>query len=351
MSFEVSSLKINELSKILDLKAPTVSKKFKEMEEPRVEKRNNRIVGISPDEIERYFRERGHEHLFKTTIFLVNSTVGGVSKTSSSVGLLGALRRITAINNLEDPSKKKVCIYLDLDSQASGSGTVLGSPVPDGEPVLIDYFESRASLDDILRKVSDEQEIYCIGSNLNNIYLDKALSTPKAMKESMKKLLEELIEKFGEGTRIVIDSAPQLSLAVSSTVCALSQFIAEGRDYTTGLVCPIRPDDYGLKGAKYSYSEAKQITSTFNLPEVPTHCFISAFDKRLKVGLEVMRNLLKDDLLSNHVSPVMVRYSSEISKANMNKESIFSGKMTNATSDYQDLALYLLGYEGQSGQA
>ena len=167
----------------------------------------------------------------------------------------------------------------------------------------------------------------------------------------MKKLLDELIQKFGEGSRISIDSAPQLSLGVSSTVCALAQLKQEGKDYITGLLCPIRPDDYGLKGARISYTEARQITSTFNLPDIPVHCFISAFDKRLKIGVEVMRSLLQDDLLADHVSPVMVRYSSEISKANMNKESIFSGKITNATADYQDLVLYLLGYEGQVGQA
>ena len=348
MSFSVSNLKVNEIAKVLDLKAPTVSKKFKDLEAPQVSKKNNRITGISPDEIERYFKARGHEHLYKTSIHLFNSTVGGTGKTSGAISTLSAFRRITAINDLENPSRKKACILIDIDSQSSLSGTVLGQPIPDGEPILVDYFENRTNLDDLLRKVNEDQEIYCIGSNLDNIYLDKSLNSPKAIKDSMKKLLDEILNKFGEGCRIVIDTPPQLSFSMNSTVCALAQYIQEGKDYNLGLVIPIRPDDYAFKGAKISYNESRQIVNTFNLPEVPTHCFISAFDKRLKVGLEVMRNLLQDELLANHVSPVMVRHSSEISKANMNKESIFSGKTTNATADYQDLALYLLGYKGQA---
>lgn len=345
MLFKVSDFKVNEVAKIFDLKAPTISKKFKDLESPQIKKKNNRIIGISSNEIEKYFRDKGHSYLYKTSIHLFNSTVGGTGKTSASISILSALRRITAINNLEKPEEKKACIFIDMDSQSSLTGTVLGKPVADNQPVLVDYFEKRANLEDILQKANDSQEIYCIGSNLNNIYLDKVLSTPNSMKNSMKNLLDDLLNRFGEGSRIVIDSPPQLSFSMNSTICALSQYLAEGKDYNIGLVIPIRPDDYALKGARISYNESQQITSTFNLPEIPTYCFLSAFDKRLKIGIKIMRDLLQDDLLGKYVSPIMVRHSSEVSKANMNKESIFSGRTTSATSDYQDLALYLLGYK------
>jgi cellulose biosynthesis protein BcsQ len=343
--FNISKVKVAELATIADCKPPVISRMFKTMEEPWIEKKNNRITGISPELIENYFRKRGFNDLFKTTIILSNSTVGGTGKTSTVLAMAGSLRRIT--------DRSKAVVMIDCDSQASATQTALGFAIPDDKPVLLDYFEGRASLDEVLHVVSNpEENIFIIGSNLNNIYMDKHLNSPKAIKDSMAKLFKELISKFGEGVRILIDTPPQLSTSTSSTVCGISSMIKEGYDLQAHYIIPIRPDSYSLKGASISVNEKTEILETFDLPDIKTTCFLTAFDKRMKVGVEIMRQALQDDKLQNLLSPVMVRYSSEISKASLDHKNIFSdSRATPATKDYMDLTLYVLGYEGKQGHS
>ena len=72
-------------------------------------------------------------------------------------------------------------ILIDADSQSSLT-TQLTKEV--GEYALIDYFEGKVTIKDLIKPVSGTDNIYLIPSNLNNIYLDKALSKPSLIKTS-----------------------------------------------------------------------------------------------------------------------------------------------------------------------
>ena len=343
--FNITEMKIAELAQLVNIKPPVLSKKFRDLSEPRVVRSNNRIAGLSPELVEDYFLERGHENLFKTTLILSNSTVGGTGKTSSVLALAAAVRRMT--------DRKKPVIVIDTDSQASSTHTLLGHPIADDAPVLNDYLDGRCGLADILTPVGDpDQNFWVIGSNLNNIYLDKTFSKPKDIREGMLGLFQDLLSNMPEGTRIIIDTPPQLSGVTTSCICGFSELYRQN-NYQVHYVIPVRPDTYSLKGAQISMKEKNDTLSTFGLVDFPTTCFLTAYDKRLKVGVEIMRQLLQDELLQDHVSPVLIRYSSEISKASLDHKNIFTdGKQTPATRDYTDLLMSILGYETEiKGQA
>ncbi len=335
--FEVAPMRIRELTKIIDCTPPVLSKKFKNENEPAVLRKNNRISALSPELIERYMTEKGHGYLYRSFITMISSTVGGTGKTSGSLSLLAAARRMT--------DRKHAIVLIDTDSQASATTTVLGQPITDDKKVLVDLLEETCTLDDVLTPIGSPLEnIWVIGSNLNNVYLDKALTKPADIRKSMRTVLGQILEKFGIGTKIFIDTPPQLSSVTSSTICAMSDLKKSGTDCV--MLMPIRSDLYSLKGARISMNEKKEVLNAFNLDDIPTSCFLASFDKRLKVSVEVMRMLLEDNLLKDHVSSVVVRSSSEFSKATVSYSNVFSsGDPNTAAADYMDLLLNLLGYE------
>lgn len=336
--FNVSPIKVNELAAILEITPPVISKRLKSKDESIV-KTNNRIVGITPEGIEEYFRSRGQEQLYKTFFAVISSVCGGTQKSSSSLALMASARRITSRQR-----KGGAIILIDTDSQSSSTETLLGAPIPEGKPVLINYLEGKCSLEDILSPVGDPSEnMWVIGSNLNNVFLEKHISSPSQIKNSMKKVFDALVQHFGEGIKVFVDTAPQLSNCVSSCLAGLSMLQQEG--VSVAHLLPNRGDSFSISGNVYSINERDELLKTFNLPEVPTTVFLSCYDARLKVSVEIMKKLLENKVLEKHLSPVVIRYCSAVAQANLSKTSIYTGKTTSASDDYTQLLLYILGFE------
>lgn len=336
--YSVSPIKVNELASILEITPPVISKRLKSKEESIV-KSNNRIVGITPEGIEEYFRSRGQDHLYRTFFAVISSVCGGTQKSSSSLALMASARRMTS-----RVRKGGAVILCDTDSQASSTETLLGSPIAEGKPVLVDYLEGKCSLEDVLTPVGDPKEnMWVIGSNLNNIFLEKHISSPSQIKNSMKKLFDALIQHFGEGIKVFVDTAPQLSNCVSSALTGLALLQQEG--VSVAHLLPNRGDSFSISGNVYSITERDELLKTFNLPEIPTTVFLSCYDARLKVSVEIMKKLLENKVLEKHLSPVVIRYCSAVAQANLSKTSIYTGKTTTASEDYTQLLLYILGFE------
>ena len=179
----VQELKPVELSRIAQINKTTLNR-ILQKEQDQLSVINNRIRGISPELVEEILKEK-HPHLYNSSIILTNTTTGGVGKTSATISLAYSARRIT--------SRKTPIILIDADSQSSLT-TQLTKEV--GEYALIDYFEGKVTIKDLIKPVSGTDNIYLIPSNLNNIYLDKALAKPSAIKSSMKKLFDDIFENF-----------------------------------------------------------------------------------------------------------------------------------------------------------
>ena len=336
--FNVSPVKVNELASILEITPPVISRRLKTKDESVV-KSNNRIVGITPEGIEEYFRSCGQDHIYRTFFAVVSSVCGGTQKSSSSLALMASARRITSRQR-----KGGAVILIDTDSQSSSTETLIGAPIPEGNPVLVDYLEGKCQLKDILSPVGAPSEnMWVIGSNLNNIFLEKHISSPSQIKNSMKKVFDALIQHFGEGIKVFVDTAPQLSNCVSSALAGLSMLQQEG--ISVAHLLPNRGDSFSISGNVYSITERDELLKTFNLPEIPTTIFLSCYDARLKVSVEIMKKLLENKILEKHLSPVVIRYCSAVAQANLSKTSIYSGKTTTASEDYTQLMLYILGFE------
>jgi cellulose biosynthesis protein BcsQ len=336
--YNVSPIKISELASILEITPPVISKRFKDTHENTV-RSNNRIVGITPEGIEEYFRSRGQDHLYRTFFAVISSVCGGTQKTSSSLALMASARRMTSRQR-----KGGAVILLDTDSQASSTETLLGSPIPEGRPVLIDYLEGKCSLEDILTPVGDPKEnMWVLGSSLNNIFLEKHISSPARIKNSMKKVFDALILHFGEGIKVFVDTAPQLSSCVGSALAGLVLLQQEG--VSVAHLLPNRGDSFSISGNVYSINERDELLKAFNLSQIPTTVFLSCYDARLKVSVEVMKRLIENKVLEKHLSPVVIRYCSAVAQSNLAKTSIFTGKTTTASEDYTQLLLYILGFE------
>lgn len=323
-------LKPSELARIASLNKVTLSRHlYKSQDKTKII--NKRIRGVYPELAEEILKSK-YPNISKTTIMLLSCTTGGVAKTSSTISLAFAARRII--------SRKTAIVLLDCDSQSTLS--LLLSKEDAKNETLVDYVEGKASLDKILSPLNTEDNIYIIKSSLNNIYLDKALNKPSIIKIAMKKLFTEIIEKFGEGVKIFIDFPPQLSAIYSSTVLAMAQIENANKILAT----PLRADPQGIRGAEITVTETKDILNTFNYPEssLDITCFFSSLDRRVKSTTEIFKSVLSNKILSQYLSPVVIRYSSEITKSSLKNENIFtdSSSTSNISEDFTDLYLNLI---------
>jgi cellulose biosynthesis protein BcsQ len=335
VDFIINPIKVQELARIVDVSQPAISEKFKDAESS-IKGESNRIIGITPKGINDYLLKRGHNNLYRGGVYLSSNFCGGTSKTTSTISLGASARRFS------DPEKTPI-IWVDYDSQSSLTSVLNGGPIPESRSVLINYFEKRAKLEDILTPIGHKEDnLWLIGSNLSNLFLEKCMSKPIDIKNNMKKLIEDIFSKFGDHAKIFFDSPPALSSSTTSVICAISSL---QNKYDTKFLIPLRTDKFSLDGARYFIKEKEGILDGFGLKDTETIVFLSNYDKRVKISVDILRDLLEDPILKEKLCPVMIRYSSEVVKAHYASRSIFNGKKNTATEDYTELALFIFGYK------
>jgi len=336
---EVSRIKVSEIAKITGFSIPQISRHFRECDDTQVKRVNNRVIGINPEAVEDYFKYVGLNYFYRPSILLSANLCGGVGKTTSIYNLGASLRRIT--------NRSVPIVYVDGDSQGSFTSLVFGKPAEDKEPILIDFLEGKASIDDILTETKDN--VWFVKSNLNQVWIDKVLSKPQDIKKGMLRFYESIFEKLGSNTKIFQDHTPQLSNLFASSVCALNQL---DNSILKAILVPIRSDKFAIQGADYILREVDELTETFSLQQtIDAHCFFSSIDKRVSTTAEALRVVGSKENIMKHLSPVVIRYCSEINKSIMYSTNVYSsGKSNNAAEDYQDLLQHIFSYPENKGK-
>lgn len=327
-------LRVTELSRLSGTTKAAISLAMKQQDRSLLEITGSRIVGISPELVQKYLTQRGLENIYRSGLFVLATQTGGAGKTSSCVNMAISARRITG--------RKQAIVLIDGDSQASLSLQVTGATADDEDPVLVHWLEGKCKAKDLLTEVAENT--YVVRSNLNNIYLDRAFSKPGQIKTQALRLVQELFELLGTGTKIFVDTPPQLSVMGQSFVCAVAQLKELGH-----LLIPVRPDIFGLKGARICLTEAYEALEAFGISPEPFNAtvFLSSLDQRTSTSVKTLAALSRDDLLAEYLSPVAIRHSAEVTKASYRYGSVFNDYKNASTigSDYTDLLLTTLGWE------
>lgn len=330
-------MKISELARLSDINKVAVSKYFKTAPDNDVFRSNNRITGISPEAVTRFLLDHNIEYFNTGGVILSANLCGGVGKTSGTHSLSACARRIT--------DRKHPIVIVDTDSQGSFTASVFGSPAKDDEPILIDFLENKAKAEDILTEIGDN--IWFIKSNLNQAYIDKVLSKPVDIKKGMLRFYNEIFNYLGEKTKIFQDHTPQLSNIFASSVCALSQL----EDHLLkAVLIPMRSDNYAIDGAEKILNEIQELQETFSLGKnIDIHCYFSSIDRRVSTTSEAIKFAQRKNKILQYLSPVVIRYCSEIPKSIQNYNNIYSsGKSNKAAEDYQDLLHSIFSYSKDS---
>ncbi len=156
--FDVSEMKMSEIQRYVNMSKPGISKHFKGLSGGVTTNVNNRIVGISPDATSDFISKHATFKFKHPSITLSANLCGGVGKTSSVYNLSSALRRVIPQSN--------PIVLIDGDSQASFTRIVCGSAAKDNESTLIDYFEKKASVSEILHDLGNNG--HCVLGWRNN---------------------------------------------------------------------------------------------------------------------------------------------------------------------------------------
>lgn len=335
---DIAYIKISELARLADKSKTVVSKYFKNASEDEVTRVKNRIIGIHPEAVSKFLLDNKINYFCKGAIILSANLCGGVGKTSGIHSLSICARRIT---NRKDP-----IVIVDTDSQGSFTASVFGSPADDNEPILIDFLEGKARIEDILTETKDN--IWFVKSNLNQAYMDKVLSKPAEIKKGMLGFYQKIFDHLGPKTKIFQDHTPQLSSIFASSVCALSQL---KEDILKAVIIPMRSDNYAVDGAEKILNEIEELQDTFSLNRgIDTHCFFSSVDRRVSTTGEAIRAAQRKEKIIQNLSPVVVRYCAEIPKSIQNSNNVYSsGKTNKASEDYQDLLQNLFSHTKSKG--
>ena len=323
---DIAYMKISELARLSNKNKTVVSKYFKNASEEEVSRINNRIVGISPEAVTKFLLEHKVEYFSRGGVILSANLCGGVGKTSGTHSLSICTRRIV--------DRKDPIVIVDTDSQGSFTASVFGSPAADNEPILIDFLEGKAKIKDILTDIGDN--IWFLKSNLNQVYIDKILSKPAEIKKGMLNFYREIFGYLGLRTKVFQDHTPQLSSIFASSVCALSQL---DKRLLRAVIIPMRSDKYAIDGAEKIINEIEELQETFSLErDIDIHCFFSSVDRRVSTTGEAIKTAQKKEKIIQNLSPVVIRYCSEIPKSIQNSNNVYSsGKVNKASEDYQDL--------------
>ena len=330
---KISQSKIRDLSKITGHSAPLISKYFKDFNEDKVTRVNNRIIGITPEAVEEYFTHIGLAYFYQPAVILSGNLCGGVGKTTGVQNLGIAWRRIS--------NRKRPLVYIDGDSQGSFTAITFGKQAEDDEPILIDFLEGKASIDDILTDLGDN--IWFIKSNLNQVWIDKVLSKPQDIKKGMLRFYQAIFDKFGQEAVILQDHTPQLSTLFASSICALHQL---NPSILKAVIIPLRSDKFAIQGGEYILKEIEELQDTFSLENnIDIHCYFSSIDRRVSTTSEALKVARNKETIVTHLSSVVIRYCSEIPKSINAASNVYSsGKNNHAAEDYQDLLQYIFSF-------
>lgn len=323
---KTSFMRISELSRLSGVGKLIISTHFKSLTDDSVVRRNNRVIGIKPEAVSKFLMENDQNYFEKGAVVLLANLCGGVGKTSGTHALSACTRRIV--------DRKDPVVIVDTDSQGSFTASIFGSPAPNSEPILLDFLEGKAKIHEILKDIGEN--VFFVKSNLNQVYADKILSRPSDIKKGMLSFYKEIFHLLGKKTKIFQDHTPQLSSIFASSVCALSQL---GDPIVKAVLIPMRSDTYAIDGAEKIINEIEELQETFSLQgNVDIHCFFSSIDRRVSTTSEAIKSTQKKDKILQNLSPVVVRYCSEIPKSIQNSSNVYSlGKANKAAEDYQDL--------------
>lgn len=332
--YNFSQIKINEIARLTGTSTALISRHFKNQNDDKVTRVNQRVIGITPEAAQEYLSQSKLSYFYLPSITLFANLCGGVGKTSGVANLSASLRRIV---NRETP-----IILIDGDSQASLTGMIFGKEAEDEDTILVDYLEGKAKLDDIITELHDN--VWIMRSNLNQAWIEKVLVKPKEIKEGMLNLYKDIFQKFGQQTKIFQDHTPQLSNLFASSVSALFHL---PNTIKKSILIPMRSDSVAINGANYIIKEIEDVCETFSrdYDSIGIHCYFSNVDRRFSTTSEALELIKKKPRVMRHLASPIIRTCADITKATMANQNIFSsGKSSNAIEDFQDLMQFMYHY-------
>jgi len=269
---------------------------------------------VPPKLVREYLGKSGVDYSFRV-IAHVNLR-GGIGKTISTVSL--AVRAAQYGFN--------TCV-LDLDPQ--GSSSLAFDLIPDDEdPIFYDIWQNASKMiKGSLKRV--QEGLYLLPSSLDNSLLDSVLINPASQKNAVRSVCREL-ENMGFDL-VVVDCPPSLGSAVVSTVCAANT-----------LVIPVSSDAFSFKGLELTLNEIISICQSFGLKRPDVKVLYTKYDRRELISKEALTTLSK--AYEKYLIPVVIRTSTDYSKALERRESIFAvSQKTRAKEDYEQYARHILG--------
>ena len=244
------------------------------------------------------------------------SLKGGVGKTTSAITF--AVRSAQYGWN--------TCV-MDLDAQASATLAFDAIPEVDA-PLFCDLWGEPDGMTEAA-VVPIQDGLSLLPSALENGMLDTALADPSDQLVAARGVAGALTRNGHE--LIVIDCPPSLGTATISAICAADIIVVP-------LVC----DPYSVNAVQLTLKEIAAIQDNYRIPEPQVMLLVSRFDRRERIGSELL-----EELMASYPDKIVARpipVSTEFNRALAERQTIFDHhRSSTAKREYDLFVRTLLG--------
>ncbi len=312
-----STISVKDLSALINVSTHLIYKYLKDFDLEYIAKGNKKT--LPPETVRFIMEKRGfiYKSSKKPLVINVFGMKGGIGKTSLATAIAeGASRcgfRVLAI---------------DLDMQ--GNLTQSFQAKKHGQPVLRDVLKGDKTLDEIILSIHSNLDL--IPSSLDNSHIEPFLSSGTFNVVSyFKDTFKILDERYD---LIIMDCPPSINKVTTCATC-----------FADMNLIPINADMDSYDGVMMSVSEIKLLESKFNdfSINIKYKIVFNKYDAREKLSLYVMGEIARQEALSPHLLPVVVRTDTAFKNTKANGNYIYDIKKASAKEDCLSLVSEITG--------
>lgn len=221
----------------------------------------------------------------------------------SAMNQKGGVGKTTTVFNVTSALAAHGHKVLAIDFDPQGSLTIaFGCEPEEVQYTMYDALCKKRAVDSILRKVNDNLHLVPAMIDLSSAELE--LAPRMAREKTLAKVLGPVLDKYDY---VLIDCPPSLGLLTLNALCA-SNYV----------MVPVTPEYMAMRGLKLLLETVQQVKENLNPGLSYLGVIATMYDKRTKMGSEILTKLADYDLLG------VVSRSISVQESIMAGESVIS---------------------------
>lgn len=242
----------------------------------------------------------------------------------------GGTGKTTAIHNIACCATTYGARILAIDLDPQGNLTDANDIDPEEMPVLIDFINGDANIEDGIVNVSDGYDL--IPSRIENVVLDNTVTNKRL---PLATIFSNLLAPLEANYDFIFIDCPPI----------ISQMVTAANLYADVILVPLNPDKFSAKGLKILKQEITLLQKHYK-KDIEYKVFLNKFSGNTILSDKAIASIFADPDMEGRALQTAVRYTQEIPNTTDSSKNLFSNlKKSTARDDFELLTTELLGIE------